>query len=288
VSPGPTGPQPDGVSIYRDVVYSRPARSQPLALDLYVPSAPATALCLYLHGGGWRVGSRTDGPGPTKSWSPSFFVRVAALGLAIASADYRLSGEARFPAQLDDVRAALRFLAEHRVGYGIATPRMVAWGVSAGGHLAALAALTAAGTRAAAQAVPAVSAVACWYAPTDLDAMADDCDRAGGHGERDIDARESQLIGAALDDRPDLVKQASPVFFACAGAPPFLLVHGTDDKLVSPVQSERLAAALTAAGASATVDLIPGATHMFGELDDEQALRVIERTVGFLRGQEGP
>jgi acetyl esterase/lipase len=75
------------VTIHRDVVYFRPPGYRPVALDLYVPAEPAQALCLYLHGGGWRLGSRSDGPGAARSWSPSFFERVAAMGLAVASLD---------------------------------------------------------------------------------------------------------------------------------------------------------------------------------------------------------
>ena len=137
-----------------------------------MPAEPAQALCLYLHGGGWRLGSRSDGPGAARSWSPSFFERVAAMGLAVASLDYRLSGEAVFPAQLEDVSAAAGFLARERASFGVATPRTVAWGVSAGGHLAAMLALTAP--------EPPVDAVVCWYTPADLGAL------SGGRATRRV------------------------------------------------------------------------------------------------------
>ncbi|HMH91759.1 MAG TPA: alpha/beta hydrolase, partial [Streptosporangiaceae bacterium] len=153
-----------GVTVHRDVIFASPAGFRPLSLDLYVPARPAEAVCLYLHGGGWRVGGRADGPGRAKNWSPSFFEQVAALGLAVASIDYRLSGEAVFPAQRDDVAAAARYLAARRGDHGITASRTVAWGVSAGGHLAALHALTS----------PGVDAVVCWYPPTDLSALPGD------------------------------------------------------------------------------------------------------------------
>ncbi len=270
-----TEPEPTlhrGVAAHRDVIFSRPAGFRPLSLDLYVPSRPATALCLYLHGGGWRVGGRADGPGRAKNWTPSFFEQVAALGLAVASIDYRLSGEAVFPAQREDVAEAAGFLAAHRGDYGITTPRTVAWGVSAGGHLAALHALTS----------PGVDAVVCWYPPTDLSALPDDIEDAGGTGDRGPESRESQLIGALLTQRPDLAAAASPVRFAHAGAPPFLFLHGAADALVPPRQSRRLAAALAAAGVAATVELVPGAGHMFPELDDAATRRVVERSARFL------
>ena len=119
------------VAVHRDVIFASPVGFRPLSLDLYLPPGPTPALCLYLHGGGWRVGGRADGPGRARNWSPSFFEQVAALGLAIASIDYRLSGEAVFPAQREDVAEAARFLAAHRDDYGLAASRTVAWGVSA-------------------------------------------------------------------------------------------------------------------------------------------------------------
>jgi acetyl esterase/lipase len=252
-----------GVRVALDVVYSRPVGYRPLSLDLYQPAAATDVLCLYLHGGGWRVGSRSDGPGA------SFFARVASLGMAIASVDYRLSGEATFPAQSDDVRAAVEFLGDLGIG-----TRLVAWGVSAGGHLAALQALDVSG--------PRFAAVACWYAPTDLRALPDDIDAAGGVGDRGPGARESQLIGAALAERPDLADAASPVKRVHAGAPPFLLLHGDADRFVPHVQSERMASALTAVGASATVELVPEAGHQLAGVSESVLDDLVDRTVRFL------
>jgi acetyl esterase/lipase len=262
-----------GVRALRDIVYARPAGFRPLSLDLYVPAAPTSTLCLYLHGGGWRIGSRADGPGTAARWSPSFFEQVAALGLAIASIDYRLSGEAHYPAQHDDVGAAAQFLRDHP--HGLTTSRTTVWGVSAGGQLAAMQALAPDSQ---------VAAAVCWYSPTDLDLLSADVDEAGGAPDRSAASREGALIGAALDDRRDLVEAASPVHQVRAGAPPFLFMHGTADRAVPPRQSTRLAAALRAVGTSATVDLVDGATHMFPELDDDATLAIVRRTVAFLLG----
>lgn len=220
------------------------------------------------------MGSRADGPGPAREWTPSFFERVAALGLAVASLDYRLSGEARWPAQLEDVQAAATFLSLQRKPLGVPTPRTVAWGVSAGGQLAAMHALSSPDA--------GLGAVVCWYPPTDLAALAGDCDEAGGRGERGPQARESQLLGAPVGEHPDLADAASPVRFAHRQAPPFLFLHGTADVLVPPRQSQRLADALTAAGAQATVELVDGAGHMFPGLDEPAMTKLIERSVDFL------
>jgi acetyl esterase/lipase len=261
------------ITAYRDIVFARPVGFRPLPLDLYIPSAPPSTLCLYLHGGGWRVGSRSDGPGNSKAWSPSFFEEVAGLGLAIASVDYRLSGEAKYPAQQDDVSAAAAFLAEHGTDFGLSTSRVAVWGVSAGGQLAAMHALDPAAD---------VRAAVCWYTPTDLDQLSVDVDAAGGTGDREADGREGLLIGAALDDEPALVRAASPVAHVGAAPPPFLFLHGTADTNVPPRQSSRLADAVTAAGGRATVELIDGGTHMFPELDDAGTREILERSVRFI------
>ncbi|GAA2856182.1 hypothetical protein Acy02nite_08210 [Actinoplanes cyaneus] len=261
------------ITHHREVVFATRPGFRPLALDLHVPESPR-ALCVYLHGGGWRAGTRTEGPGNVKTWQPGFFPYVASTGLAIASVDYRLSAEATFPAQSDDVAAAIGFLAEHRARLGITTDRTVIWGVSAGGHLAALAAL---------EPRHRIAAAVCWYPVTDLDALAEDVAEAGGRPARGADSREGALLGAALDDVPGLVAAASPVNQVGPGAPPFLFLHGDADVAVPPRQSERLAEALRAAGGEATVELVPGAGHMFPELDEPATRAVTDRSVRFLR-----
>jgi acetyl esterase/lipase len=277
--------EPDVTSlpvVRRDVVYAAPVGFRPLALDLYLPPAPKV-LCIYLHGGGWRVGSRRAGPGAAAGWtSPSFFEYLTAQGMAVASVDYRLSAEAVFPAQLEDVRVAVAFLAAHRDEFGLPAALGV-WGVSAGGHLAALLALDPGSAE-----LPMRAAV-CWYSPTDLDALAGDIADAGGTPDRSAGSREGMLVGGPLDDRPDVVGAASPVT-AAVGArvpPPFLFLHGDADVAVPPRQSARLAEALTAAGGSATVELVPGATHMFPELDDDATRGVVDRSVRFLLDSVG-
>jgi len=130
----------DGVTVHRDVVHTRVDGYRPLALDLYLPDAGATAVCVYTHGGGWRVGSRRSGPGPMSPTSSRWLERLAQQGLAVAAVDYRLSGEARFPAQSHDVAAALRWLRADTT-FGLGSLPFTAFGVSAGGLLASLAAL---------------------------------------------------------------------------------------------------------------------------------------------------
>jgi acetyl esterase/lipase len=182
---------------------------------------------------------------------------LAARGFVVAAVDYRLSGEARFPAQLADVRAAVAWLRSE-----VDCSRTFLWGESAGAHLALLAALDGGD----------VDGVVAWYPPTDLLTL--------------DGPRETELLGVAPKDDPDLARRASPLSFVRADAPPILLMHGDADDLVPADQSIRLAAALRAAGAPVELDLVPGARHMWVGAQDVGA--IVERSVEFLRRAARP
>lgn len=270
------------VVVASDVVFSTPEGFRPLSLDLYLPAVPAAprAVCVYLHGGGWRVGSRRQGPGPLNPTSSRLFSRMARSGLAVASVDYRLSAEARFPAQQEDVRAACSFLDTHRAELGLGTGGLVLFGVSAGGHLAALHALT--NTNG-----PAIHAVAAWYPVIDLAAMPDDLDQAGASADRGPSSREARFLGGAAADLPDLAWAASPVNHVTSAAPPFLLVHGDQDTAVPPRQSVRLERALAAVGAAVRLELVPGQGHMFPGLTESEVDGWVDHTTEFLLSPTG-
>jgi acetyl esterase/lipase len=253
-----------------DVVYGEVPGYRPLELDLYLPEATEPVpVVVYLHGGGWRRGSRRH---PLPVLGADFYDRLAAQGFAVAAIDYRLSGEARFPAPLEDVRAAIGWVGEHAVGYGLDPGRVFLWGDSAGGHLALLAALTGA----------AVHGVVAWFPVTDLAGLPSDVACAGGVPDPGPESREALLLGAPASSVPGLAREASPVSHASAAAPPVRLMHGAADDLVPPAQSIRLAEALHAAGATAELELVPGATHMWKGASDVGG--IVRRSVQFLRG----
>lgn len=229
--------------IYREVPGFRP-----LELDLTAPD-DAVATIVYLHGGGWRRGSRlTPLPG-----FEHLAGELAAQGFRVATADYRLTGEATFPAPLDDVRAAIEFVRDGKPVF--------LWGESAGAHLALLAALG--GSE--------VDGVVAWFPPTDL---------LGVPAAPDGVSREALLLGAPPESVPDLAREASPLSYAHAGAPPVLLMHGEDDDLVPATQSVRLAEALRAVGAPVELHLVPGARHRWTGADPAA---VVATSVKFLR-----
>lgn len=271
-----TGPSTDGVQVHRDVVHTVLPGYRPLSLDLYLPAAPR-ALCVYAHGGGWRIGSRRAGPGGLSPTSATRFERMARHGLAVASVDYRLSDEARFPAQREDVTAAMRWLLDDPASPVRALP-LVVFGVSAGGTLVALAALD--------PELP-VRAAALWYAPTDLAALPDDQDAIGAPSDRGPASREALLLGGTASDLAALAADASPVTHVRAGAPPVLLLHGEADVAVPVRQSERLVDALSAAGTPATLEVVPGRGHMFTGMPDDEVEALLDRTTAFLLAQVG-
>ncbi|MGY1651007.1 alpha/beta hydrolase fold domain-containing protein [Geodermatophilus sp. SYSU D01119] len=276
-------PGPDGTRVLSGVAYAALPGARPLELDLYLPpgEGPHPAV-LFLHGGGWRLGSRHSGgpafPGRT------LFQRVAAAGIAVASADYRLSGEAVWPAQLSDAKAAVRWLRARAAELRVDGDRLAAWGESAGGHLAALLGLVtdpdSEGDVGVTGPSSAVVAVAAWYPPTDLVGFAGDA----GADPADATTREAQLLGAPPVDVPDAAAQASPLSHVSAGAPPFLLLHGRADRFVPCVQSERLADALHGAGADVALHTYDGADHMWLGTP-EAATDALDRTVAFLRAR---
>ncbi len=123
------------VTIHRDLVYASP-HGKPLLADLYLPRQPPARLpvIVWLHGGGWRLGDRRLAPDLQRYFAQE--------GFAMASIEYRLSGEASFPAAVEDVKTAVRWLRASTDAYGLDAKRIGLWGSSSGGHLAALAALS--------------------------------------------------------------------------------------------------------------------------------------------------
>lgn len=248
--------------ILHDVVYAEPLGFRPLALDLHLPDVDAPPVVVFVHGGGWRVGSR-------RTFCPSFdsdesFARIVRAGWAVASVDYRLSGEAVFPAQLDDLHAAIAWVrAEGAREYGLDASRLALWGESAGGHLAALAGLT----------EPGIAAVVSWYGPADLLTLPQS-------GEEPAATREAGLLGGAVSELAELARTASPAHRVHAGAPPFHLAHGEDDAFVPVGQSIAFAETLRGAGVDVQLQLVPGVDHLWRGLDDPAT--VFDPAIAFL------
>lgn len=247
-----------------EIDFAQPEGFRALSLDLRTPGADRAPLIVFLHGGGWLRGSRKIfTPGLSDADS---FDRVVAAGFAVASCEYRLSGEARFPAQLDDVDAALDWLRLNGAEYGVDAERVVLWGVSAGATLAALTGLRRAD----------VSGVIDWFGPAELFAMAEH-----DVGEPRAETREARWLGAPAAELPDMARLASPALQVHAGAPPFHIAHGTTDEHVPFAQSEAFAAALREAGTEVEFLPVQGGRHFWQGLAD--AASVFDPAIAFAR-----
>ena len=267
---------PDGVIAFPDVEYANLNGFRPLLLDIYRPAAGGSGrprpLVIYVHGGGWRHGdSRTTGAFTN---FPRVLASLAARGYVVASIEYRLTGEARYPAAVRDVNSAIAFLRLHAREWGIDPTRVVLWGASAGGYLVAMSATTCNDPRfapplstgrmsrrqAAAAAAPRVSdcvqAVVSWYGLFDLGPLL-----AGTGSNPAITAVVRAFLGCRAGSCLGLAGRASPLGRVSSGTPPMLLMAGTADTEVPCEQTLEMAAALRRAHAPVQMHLVKGANH---------------------------
>ena len=258
--PGPPD-VPEGVRAIRDIEFAVSPQG-PLLLDLYLPEEPpgeALPVLLYVFGGGWMLGNkhqvtRVDGQS------------MATQGYAVVSSQYRLSSAAIFPAQIEDVKAAIRWIRVNADTYGLDGDRIGLWGPSAGGHLVALAGTSgdAVSLDHLVSAYPDVStrvqAVVDFFGPTDLSQA--DAHRLDGGTEYEAEGSFAQrFVGGSLAENAELVQLANPINYVDAEDPPFLIVHGDADPTVPFHQSELLAAALEEAGVDVNLHRVEGGGH---------------------------
>lgn len=307
---------PSGVRGIPDLVYWTQSGYRPLTLDLYLPpdavERPSTGfpLVIYIHGGAWLAGNSRRAV-PFVDF-PAVLASLAARGYVVASVNYRLSGEARFPAQIQDVKAAIRWLHVNASRYGIDPARSLTWGVSAGGYLAVLAAVSCgqaaleprrSGPSVAPDAAPdlagssrvadCVQGAVSWYGVFDMATIAAQATQAGAMSRATPDAPEWRLLGCAGDAEctPGQLAASSPVTYVRRDDPPILLIVGSADTLVPYTQTLEMADRLEAAGAPHRLIVVPGVNHsLIGWAPEQtrdanlQALattfRFIERTVG--------
>lgn len=239
-----------------------------LQLDLHHPGGEKAPLIVYVHGGAWRSGSKSAVP-------------IAGLlehGFAIASVDYRLSTQAQFPAQIHDIKAAIRFLRAHSDKLRLDSRRIAIIGTSAGGHLAALAGVTHGHAGLEGQVgdhldqSSQVNAIVSLYGASNLESI------LGQSTEFGLGVRIPALkllLGGLPEEKPALAKLASPVVHLDAEDPPLALIHGDADPQMPIAQSHEFQDAYQAAGLSSQFLILPGAKHGGPEFYDEIRLGVI-------------
>ena len=259
-----------------DIEYAR-AGNKSLRLDLYLPEGQGPfPLIVWVHGGGWTSGNKS-----LSADSPQ--IRQTTRGYAVASINYRLSQEAKFPAQIEDCKAAVRWLRAHATQYNLDSSRIAAWGSSAGGHLVALMGTSAGvndleGDEGNLDYSSRVQAVVDWFGPIDLLKMSEDslpfpCNLIDHNS---VFSPESLLIGCAIQTCPNETGRANPINYVSADDAAFLVMHGTDDCLVGPPQSQRFYNALTAAGVEASLKFIEGAGHGGSEFDNLENRKLVD------------
>ncbi|MFC7265093.1 alpha/beta hydrolase fold domain-containing protein [Streptomyces lutosisoli] len=289
LAPPPAQVNPEGVRHFDGVTYATSPGYRPRLLDVHVPASeePVPAV-VWIHGGGWLEGDRRYPP-PT---IPVELLHGSVLqaGLALVSLDYRHSLEAPFPAQLHDVKAAIRYVRRFADTLGIDGDRIAVWGESAGGHLAALSGLVGSndrqgvdleGSEGTTEESSSVRAVVDWYGVSELISLLSHTLPAVPG--LDYPSPFTALLGGATGE--ELVARAaiaSPVTHVTAGSPPppFLLIHGTNDGLVPYSQSEALAEALEQIGADVTLQPVADADHIF--LGAADVGPIVAQSVDFL------
>jgi len=249
----------DKIELKTDVEYGR-AGDRSLKLDVLLPKVKADAprpAVVWIHGGGWRGGNKRGGLGR--------LAPLVASGRYVGfSVGYRLSGEAQWPAQIHDCKAAIRWIRANAKKYNIDPKRIGVWGSSAGGHLVSMLGTSGGepsleGKNGSADAVSSVTCVVDFCGPSDFLAFAEKNARIRG-----ANSPVGLLLGGSIADNKEKAKAASPITYVSKDDPPFLIVHGTKDPVVPLDQAERLHAALKKAGVSSTLTKIEGGGHGIG------------------------
>lgn len=238
------GIAPDRARVTRGLPFASPG-GVALTLDVYQPEAAGRyPVVVQIYGGSWQRGAPGD--------DAPFATYLAARGFVVFAIDYRHAPASRWPAQIDDVRAALAWIRAHAGDYGADDSRLALLGRSAGAQLAMVAGYDAP--------VSTVSAVVSWYGPVDL---------VEGHRHPpspdplDVRAIEEAYLGGTPDQVPDRYRDASPISYASRRLPPSLLIYGSRDHTVLPRFGRALDARLRAAGNVSVLLEIPWAEHAF-------------------------
>lgn len=245
-----------------------------LKMDVYYPEVADKAMpaIIYVHGGAWISGDKASDEGV------KFIPELVAQGYIVASVNYRLAPEHKFPAQIEDVKCAVRHLRANAAKYGIDPRRIGAVGASAGGHLVALLGTSdpssgLEGSCGYSEESSRVQVVVDLCGPTDLAVLLFDVDYVSWVEEYYNTAAE-QVLGTR-DPEAEIVSTVSPVTHVTSDDPPFLIIHGDEDILVPLSQAEILYDQLVAAQVPATLVVVQNASHYLTGTDASMTLEEI-------------
>ncbi len=261
------------MQIILDIEYAR-LGDQGLKLDLHLPRGPARApLIVWVHGGAWRAGSKQDMP----------LAKLVKEGYAVASVDYRLSTEAKFPAQVYDLKAAIRFLRGHGGEWKLPVKKILIAGDSAGAHLAALVGVSNGHPELEGevgrdrQQNSDVQGILSFYGGANLTTI---LKQSTPHGLSVRVPALELLLGGRPEDVPKLARLASPVFHVDKNDPPLLLLHGDQDPQMPVNQALELRGAYEKVKAPVQLEIVHRAVHGGAMFYDEERMAVVKK---FLR-----
>lgn len=287
---------PDGVTGLPDLRYATISGYRPLTLDLYLPpdgtGGGAHPFVMYVHGGGWSGGNSRNS-GAFENF-PEVLASIAARGYVVASINYRLSGEEPFPSNIQDVKSAIRWLRTNAEEYGIDKSRGVVWGPSAGGHLAALAAMSC-GVEALEPAVPGGRGRGA--PPAEAASLESDCVQGlvAWYGLFDFETARFPpgVFGCAGSDcDPELLRLASPVDQVDPSDPPVLIIHGELDQTIPVEQAREFYRVLQENNVQSELIVVPGVGHSYiGEnhqATSEASNFGLQKTIDFIDATIGP
>ncbi|MGN0967955.1 MAG: alpha/beta hydrolase fold domain-containing protein [Oscillospiraceae bacterium] len=274
-----------GYRKYFDLAYGNVSNDQ--KLDLWLPDEPASGpypVILYFHGGGFRGGAKRENQS-----EPA--LRALERGYAVADVDYRKSGEAIFPAMLQDAKAAVRFLRANAAQYDLDGARFAAWGASCGGWIVSMLGVTSGRTefdeagRTNPEQSDAVQAVVDWCGPCGNFLLTDPDLEESGVGEPNhtaADSMEGLFMGGCLTEMPERCRLAAPGTYVCSDMPPVLIVHGKLDPVVAVQQSRRFYEEIVRAAGADRVEYreLEGVGHHSKPWNDDPAIAKI--TMDFL------
>lgn len=263
---------PNQVTVEKDVVYGK-GGTQDMKLDMARPTGkgPFPAV-VCIHGGAWTMGDRSDLSRPSGIFGGKSLIELLAKeGYVAATVSYRLAPGAKFPAQIEDCKAAVRFLRKHAEKFAINPEKIGAVGFSAGGHLACLLGVCRRedkleGNGGCEDCESSVQAVCSFFGPTDLTGP----DMTNALVVKSI---MEPWLGFNYKDNPEVYRKASPVCYVNKNCPPFLFIHGTRDPIVNLKHSNDLCQKLTDFGISAKVIEIKDAGHGWGGKNAELSLQ---------------
>jgi acetyl esterase/lipase len=261
------------MKVERNVPYVEKGHTNQV-LDLFLPeqsSDKPLPLMIWIHGGAWMGGTQDNPP----------VLYLVKKGFAVASIQYRMSGDTQWPAQAHDCKAAIRFLRANAGKYKLDPNHFGVGGDSAGGHLAAFVGTSGdvkemEGDLGHADVSSRVQAVVDWFGPTDLLLMGEQAGPQSMIQHDDAKSPESLLLGGPVQEKRDLAKTANPLTYINKHDPPFLIMHGDNDQIVPLAQSVILAKALIDAGVEVTMQTIPGAMHEGPEFHRPESQRLME------------